>query len=362
MKTTKIPGQCYLVGGAVRDQILGLPIKERDYVVIDATPEQMTEAGFIPVGKDFPVFLHPQTHEEYALARTERKITKGHQGFNFYTDPSVTLEQDLQRRDLSINAIAAKEDGSLIDPYHGQDDIKAKLLRHVSPAFSEDPLRIFRAARFRAYLGQFNFNIAKETLNLMKTMIEEHAADELSDERIWQELEKALNTSHPELFFQTLKELNALNNILPKLSSKGIEALISAKKISSNPVILFASLCFEGPYLKKLPKDFADLQQLTQKHYQDFDQYQKLTKDQQLKFLHAQDFLRRPERTQNFLSSALIITKNQENYDLIEEKLKALKSIDRAKIAKEAQQQNLNIKEHINKIEFESINTNSTLK
>jgi len=188
MKFINIPGTVYLVGGAVRDRLLGLPVQEQDYVVVGATPEEMTAAGFLPVGKAFPVFLHPVTHEEYALARTERKIARGHQGFNFFTDPSITLEQDLARRDLTVNALAKSKAGQIIDPFNGRADLQNRILRHVAPAFAEDPLRIFRVARLRAYLGRFNFSIAPETLALMEKMVAQGVVEELSDERIFQEL------------------------------------------------------------------------------------------------------------------------------------------------------------------------------
>ena len=174
----------YSVGGAVRDELLGLPVKDRDYVVVGATPEEMVKLGYKPVGKDFPVFLHPQTHEEYALARTERKTARGYHGFEFHAAPDVTLEQDLARRDLTINAIARDEHGRIIDPFDGAADLKARVLRHVSPAFAEDPVRILRVARFAA---RFGFAIAPETLTLMREMVQEGEADALVAERVWQE-------------------------------------------------------------------------------------------------------------------------------------------------------------------------------
>ena len=347
MKSPKIPGTIYLVGGAVRDKILGLPHKESDYVVIGTTPEAMTAQGFIPVGKAFPVFLHPETHEEYALARTERKISRGHQGFNFYTDPSITLEEDLIRRDLTINAIAEDSDGKRTDPYQGQEDLKNHILRHVSPAFSEDPLRIFRVARFRAYLGRFNFTIAPETLRLMQDMVKDGVINELSDERIWQELEKALSTTHPELFFITLKEVGALESILPKLTEQGLNALTRAKKNVDDPQISFASLGFEGPYLKKAPNDFADLQELVMQHYMAFAEFENLNTDKKLTLLHALDFLRRPERTEKFLASCFAITENTQSLHAIRTAIKTLKTLDRAQLSSEAKAKGLDIKTYI---------------
>ena len=190
--------QYYLVGGAVRDRLLGLPIKDRDWVVTGASPEQMQALGFRPVGKDFPVFLHPETHEEYALARTERKTARGYHGFEFYTDPSTSLIADLQRRDLTINALAETMEGELIDPYGGQADLQAGLLRHVSAAFAEDPVRILRVARFAA---RYNYQVADETMALMRNMVSTGEVDALVAERVWQELSRALGEPHPQRFF-----------------------------------------------------------------------------------------------------------------------------------------------------------------
>lgn len=200
--------QCYLVGGAVRDELLGRTVVERDWVVVGETPDAMLRAGFTQVGRDFPVFLHPQTKEEYALARTERKTGPGHTGFAVHADPSVTLEEDLVRRDLTINAIARAEDGRLIDPYGGERDLQARLLRHVSDAFSEDPLRIFRLARFAAQLD--GFNVAQQTADLVRAMAADGATEELPAERVWQEFRKALNGIDSQRFWQVLAELDAL--------------------------------------------------------------------------------------------------------------------------------------------------------
>lgn len=204
----------YCVGGAVRDTLLDLPIKDRDWVVVGATPEQMVSEGFKPVGNDFPVFLHPITHEEYALARTERKVAQGYKGFSIYASPEVTLEEDLLRRDFTINAIAQDEDGTLIDPYGGQKDLAAGVLRHVSAAFAEDPVRILRAARF---VARFDFTIAPETLDLMRTMTTNGEVDALVAERVWQELARGLTERHPSRFFSTLRECGALKKILPEV-------------------------------------------------------------------------------------------------------------------------------------------------
>ncbi|MES1981043.1 MAG: multifunctional CCA addition/repair protein [Pseudomonadota bacterium] len=208
--------QIYCVGGAVRDRLLGLPVQDHDWVVIGATPEEMTERGYRPVGKDFPVFLHPDTHEEYALARTERKIARGYTGFAVHAAPDVTLEQDLQRRDFTLNAIAQDAEGNLIDPYHGVADLRAGILRHVSPAFGEDPVRILRAARF---VARFGFSIAPETLQLMRRMVADGEVDALVPERVWQELTRGLMEKTPSLFFNTLRQCGALAKILPEVDA-----------------------------------------------------------------------------------------------------------------------------------------------
>ena len=206
----------YCVGGAVRDQLLGLPVQDHDWVVVGSTPEQMAALGYKPVGADFPVFLHPETHEEYALARTERKVAQGYKGFSVYASPEVTLEQDLLRRDFTINAIAQDAQGNLIDPYGGQADIKAGVLRHVSDAFAEDPVRILRGARFAA---RFGFTFAPETLALMRRMVDNGQVDALVAERVWQELARGLMEKHPSRFFTTLRECGALKKILPEMEA-----------------------------------------------------------------------------------------------------------------------------------------------
>lgn len=207
--------QVYCVGGAVRDELLGRAVKDHDYVVVGATPEQMTALGYRPVGKDFPVFLHPKTQEEYALARTERKTAKGYKGFQVYAAPEVTLEQDLARRDLTINAIARDSEGALIDPYHGVDDLKARILRHVGPAFVEDPVRILRLARFAARFA--DFTVAEETQALMREMVENGEVDALIPERVWQELAKGLMEARPSRMFEVLRQCGALKKILPEV-------------------------------------------------------------------------------------------------------------------------------------------------
>jgi tRNA nucleotidyltransferase (CCA-adding enzyme) len=210
--------QVYLVGGAVRDQLLGLSPHERDWVVVGATPEEMQRLGYRPVGRDFPVFLHPETAEEYALARLERKVAPGYRGFVTEFSPQVTLEQDLERRDLTINAMAQRADGSIIDPYGGRADLERRLLRHVSPAFAEDPVRILRVARFAARFAPLGFRVAPETAALMRAVVSAGEAAALVPERVWRELERALAEPRPGLFFETLVDCGALTVVLPELA------------------------------------------------------------------------------------------------------------------------------------------------
>ena len=216
--------QIYMVGGAVRDRLLGLPVQDHDWVVVGATPEQMAAQGYLPVGKDFPVFLHPDTREEYALARTERKSGRGYKGFTVFTSPDVTIDEDLARRDLTINAIAARadwtgtegqKDPEFIDPFHGRRDLRAKVLRHVTAAFREDPVRILRLARFAARFH--DFTIAPETMALLREMVQEGEADHLVPERVWQELARGLMEDHPARLFDVLRECGALRVVLPEL-------------------------------------------------------------------------------------------------------------------------------------------------
>lgn len=257
--------ETYLVGGAVRDQLLGYPVKERDYVVVGATPKQMLAKGFRLVGKDFPVFLHPDTHEEYALARTERKIGPGYTGFSVYAAPDVSLEADLQRRDLTINAIAQTNSGEIIDPYHGRKDINQRLLRHVSPAFIEDPVRILRVARFMARFASLKFQVATETMNLMKAMVRSGEVNALVPERVWQEFSLALKEPAPQAFIKTLADCGALAILFPvlqerytkfsqtpdkKQTSSNLAVLEQAVDLTADPPVRFAALlCHLGKEL-----------------------------------------------------------------------------------------------------------------
>lgn len=251
----------YLVGGAVRDKLLGHPAKDKDWVVVGATPKQLTDLGYVQVGKDFPVFLHPKTKDEYALARTEKKDGIGYTGFTCDASPNISLEDDLKRRDLTINAMAMRPDGELIDPFNGRDDLANRILRHVSDAFIEDPLRVLRVARFAARFG--DFSIASETLELMQSIASSGELSCLTAERVWQELNRALSEPHPEGFFEVLRECNALEVIWPELDAlwgvpnpaqhhpeicSGIHTMMvlqQAVKLSSELTVRFAALCHD---------------------------------------------------------------------------------------------------------------------
>ena len=253
----------YLVGGAVRDALLSLPIKDKDWVVVGATPDEMINAGYQQVGRDFPVFLHPQSREEYALARTERKSGFGYTGFSCYAAPDVTLEQDLQRRDLTVNALAQTENGDIIDPYGGQRDLQQRILRHVSPAFAEDPLRVLRVARFAARYAHLSFRIADETMTLMRDMTAAGELAHLTPERVWKETENALRTPNPQVFFQTLRDCGALAVLFPEIDAlfgvpapakwhpeidTGVHTLMTvtmAAMLSPDVDVRFATLCHD---------------------------------------------------------------------------------------------------------------------
>src|SRR5215469_4353125 len=211
--------QVYLVGGAVRDRLLGRPVSERDWVVVGAEPAELIARGFTPVGREFPVFLHPETHEEYALARLERKVAPGYRGFETRFSPDVTLEEDLRRRDLTINAIAESDSGEIVDPFGGRRDLEARLLRHVSDAFVEDPVRILRAARFAARFAPLGFSVAEDTMALMARMVASGEVDALVPERVWQETERALAEDRPEVFFEVLRACGALRALYPEIDA-----------------------------------------------------------------------------------------------------------------------------------------------
>jgi tRNA nucleotidyltransferase (CCA-adding enzyme) len=252
--------QIYLVGGAVRDTLLKLPVHERDWLVTGATPEEMLAKGFSAVGKDFPVFLHPDTHEEYALARTERKSGHGYRGFTFHTSPDIPVTEDLQRRDLTINAMAEDEHGNLIDPFNGRGDLEKKILRHVSATFAEDPLRVLRVARFAARFHHLGFRVAQETLTLMKQLVTNGEVAHLVPERVWQEIRKSLGEKNPQVFIEVLRECGALAVLLPEIEhlfgvpqrkdyhpevDTGLHTLLSlqqAARLTSDERVRFATL------------------------------------------------------------------------------------------------------------------------
>jgi tRNA nucleotidyltransferase (CCA-adding enzyme) len=310
--------EIYTVGGAVRDEMLGLPVQDRDYVVVGATPEEMVKQGFRPVGRDFPVFLHPQTHEEYALARTERKTAPGYHGFTFHAAPDVTLEEDLQRRDLTINAMARDGDGQLIDPHHGADDLGEGILRHVSPAFAEDPVRILRVARFAA---RFDFTVAPETQALMVQMVEAGEADALVAERVWQELAKGLMEKTPSAMFTILRDCGALARVLPQLdglyeegrADEAMMALDAAAAAATSLDVRFAALlrALEPEAVDALctrlraPASCRDLALLAARHGNALADGAELDADEMMQVLDTSDAWRRPERLRELIEAAL---------------------------------------------------------
>jgi len=337
----------YLVGGAVRDSILGRPVKERDWVIVGATKkdlEKMQKQGFKPVGKDFPVFLHPKTKDEYALARTEKKIARGYHGFEFYADPNVTLKEDLKRRDLTINAIAQDEDGTIIDPFNGQQDLKKKTLRHVSEAFIEDPVRILRIARFASRFA--GFTVAPQTMQLMQKMVQDGEVDALVAERVWQEFERTLSEEHPERFIEVLRKCGAFKIIFPEIDAlfgipnpvdwhpeidSGIHTLLAlqqAVKLTDDTTIRFAVLLHDvgkaktakellpkhhghdkaGVALVKslcerlhVPRKFQDLAEIVTQHHGQYHKVDEFSPKALLRLLEKLDAFRRPERFEKFL-------------------------------------------------------------
>ncbi|TWO80876.1 multifunctional CCA addition/repair protein [Denitratisoma oestradiolicum] len=329
----------YVVGGAVRDQLLGLPVQDRDWVVVGATPDDMLAQGYKPVGRDFPVFLHPRSREEYALARTERKTAPGYKGFVFHTDPGVSLEEDLIRRDLTINAIAQDEDGTLIDPHGGRADLEARVLRHVSAAFAEDPVRILRVARFAARFA--DFSVAPETLALMGAMVANGEVDALVPERVWQELAKGLMEVRPSRMFEVLRRCGALQKILPELDAlwgvpqrpdyhpevdTGVHMMLvmdMTARLDAPLPARFAALTHDlgkggtpaealprhvghearsvallGPLCERLrvPADCRDLARLVARHHGEIHRYDELRPNTVVRLLERCDALRRPER------------------------------------------------------------------
>jgi tRNA nucleotidyltransferase (CCA-adding enzyme) len=300
--------KAYVVGGAVRDELLGNAVADRDWVVVGATPEAMATAGFKPVGRDFPVFLHPQTHEEYALARTERKSGRGYRGFTVYAAPDVTLEQDLARRDLTINAMARDEYGSLIDPFGGARDLREGVLRHVSEAFAEDPVRILRVARFAARYG---FRIADETLALMRRMVAAGEIEDLVPERVWQELDKGLAEAHPARMLEALERCGALERLLPGLRIDGT-ALARAAAAGAPLTVRFALLAWGADQAAvaalcerlRVPNAERDLALLACRLRAALARADAAGPAALLAALKAADALRRPERFRDLLAVA----------------------------------------------------------
>lgn len=336
----------YLVGGAVRDKLLGYPYHERDWLVVGAHPNELEAKGFIPIGKDFPVFLHPETKEEYALARTERKTGPGYTAFHFHSAPDVTLEDDLRRRDLTINAMAEDEHGQLMDPYGGREDLQHKLLRHVSPAFVEDPVRVLRVARFAARYHHLGFRIAPETVALMKELVHNGEVDHLVAERIWKETERALLERSPQIYITSLRECGALARIMPELDAlfgvpqppehhpeidTGEHCLLvleQAAALSRSAAVRFAALMHDLgkgvtppsrwprhighekrglPLLANLcerlavPKEHRELACLAAEYHTHCHRARELKPSTVLKLLKATDAFRRPERFEEFL-------------------------------------------------------------
>ena len=299
----------YLVGGAVRDKLLGLPVNEKDWVVVGATPEMMVAKGFRPVGKEFPVFLHPETYEEYALARTERKIAKGYKGFTFHAVPDVALEDDLKRRDLTINAMAETPEGKLIDPYGGQQDLKNKIMHHVSSAFQEDPVRILRVARLATKFPEFS--IHPDTLALMKKTVQSGEVNALLPERVWQEWVRALDNKNPTRFFEVLHDCDALSILFPEicLDAKGIAALTLITNKTSSSVIRFAALLhdFSSEIIQslaqryRLPNKYTELALLTARFRPFYAKSDRMNENELLNFIVRTDALRRDKRFEQFL-------------------------------------------------------------
>ncbi len=354
------PPHTCLVGGAVRDRLLGLPEGDRDWVVISSTPQDMLARGFRPVGNDFPVFLHPQTHEEYALARTERKTALGYHGFIFHATPDVTLEEDLYRRDITINAMAITPEGILIDPFGGQQDLEKRLLRHVSPAFAEDPVRILRVARFAARLAPLGFQVAEETHTLMRRMVETGEVDALVPERVWKEFSRALAEPAPRMFIEVLRDCGALAHLIPELDhlwgvpqptkyhpeidtgEHVLLALDQATLLSPEPRVRFAALMHDlgkgitpkslwpshpgheqrGARLVrevcarlKTPREFNDLAYLMAREHGDIHRIQALRPDTLLKLLERIDARRRPLRVEEILIACLADCRGRLGYE-----------------------------------------------
>lgn len=355
--------QRYLVGGAVRDQLLNIEVYDKDWVVVGATPDELIKQGYVAVGKDFPVFLHPETKQEHALARTERKVGAGYTGFECYFAPDVTLEEDLQRRDLTINAIAQHPDGTLIDPYHGQQDLEDRMLRHVSEAFVEDPLRVLRVARFAAKLSHLGFRVADETMALMRSIAESGELTHLTAERVWQEWHKSLATPDPQVFIEVLRACGALAIVLPELDQlfgvpqpekwhpeidTGVHTLLVAKQaalLSDSPTVRFAAQvhdlgkgitpqsewpshkmhCHTGLKLIKalcervrVPNEYRDLALMVCEQHSNIHRAAELRPETKLKILNKFDVWRKPERLNDILLCCMADSRGRTGHEDIE--------------------------------------------
>lgn len=371
----------YLVGGAIRDRLLGLPVYDRDWVVTGSTPEEMEALGFKAVGRDFPVFLHPETHEEYALARSERKIGPGYHGFRFHASPEVGIEDDLRRRDLTINAMAEDEDGHLIDPFGGRRDLERRLLRHVSPAFAEDPVRILRLARFAARFATMGFTIAPETREIMHRMVESGEVDALVPERVWQEFVRALDEARPSVFITTLRDCGACARLFPDIDrlfgvpqpavhhpevDTGQHTLLALDYAAGRGEIAevrFAVLCHDlGKGLTprenwpghrgherrglaaidaladryRIPRRFRDLARIVCRYHTHCHRAQTLRPATMLHLLEAIDALRRPARLEPFLAACLADARGRKGFetraypqaDIVRQALAAVRTVD----------------------------------
>ncbi|AIW15039.1 multifunctional CCA addition/repair protein [Vibrio tubiashii] len=361
--------QRYLVGGAVRDQLLDIEVYDRDWVVVGSTPEELLNKGYTAVGKDFPVFLHPESKEEHALARTERKVGSGYTGFECYFAADVTLEEDLLRRDLTINAMAQDSDGNIIDPFNGQRDLNDRILRHVSQAFTEDPLRVLRVARFAAKLHHLGFSIADETIELMRHIAESGELEHLTAERVWQEWHKSLSTQNPQVFLSVLKQCDALKVVLPELDAlfgvpqpekwhpeidTGIHTLMVAKQsalLSESLPVRFASQvhdlgkgvtpesewpshkmhCHTGLKLIKalcervrVPNEYRDLALMVCEQHSNIHRAAELRPETKLKVLNKFDVWRKPERLEDILVCCMADSRGRTGFEDIDYPQKAL--------------------------------------
>ena len=399
--------EIYLVGGYVRDQLLGLNTKDRDWLVVGATADELLKKGYRQVGKDFPVFLHPETNEEYALARTERKTSAGYSGFSFNANAGVTLEEDLARRDLTINAIARSDNGDLIDPYNGQADIKAKILRHVSPAFIEDPVRILRIARFAARFAELGFVIADETLALMQDMVRSGEVDSLVAERVWQETMRALAEKTPARYFEVLRECGALEKLFPEINrlwgvpqpekhhpeiDTGVHTMMvltQAAKLSGDTKVRFAALVHDlgkGTTPKsqwpkhidhesrgvplvaalcdryRIPNDYRELGMIVAKYHLHYHRAAELRADTFLKTIVSLDAFRRPERFELFLLACEADSRGRPGFenkdfeqpDIYRKVFKAANAIDAKELVTKGLQ-GKDIKKELSKLRIQAI-------